>query len=315
MSQSLVQFVETWQKSISQVMTQIAAKPVTVSWEIAAADAVPAIGGNDLWVRFSAASFGENAELAFHIRSADALTLSQIFMGEKIDSSAALSEDSREAVAEASRQIAGRATTELKQSFAGCELTYLSEPIPSWKPEAAATFNLASDGWSFTADVFLNTALAQRLTQNDETPPVVQPPAEEAAPVEKPAPSAESSPAPPSPPPAPELSPVVAPTPTPPPSMRPPSTVRRVKRNNLELLLDVNLAVTLRFGQRQMSLRDILQLRSGSVIELDRQTEEPVDLLLDDRIIARGEVVVVDGNYGLRVSEICAQSERIGLLS
>ena len=151
MSQSLVQFVETWQKSISQVMTQIAAKPVTVSWEIAAADAVPAIGGNDLWVRFSAASFGETAELTFHMRSADALTLSQIFMGEKIDSSASLSEDSREAVAEASRQIAGRATTELKQSFAGCELTYLSEPIPSWKPEAAATFSLASDGWSFTA--------------------------------------------------------------------------------------------------------------------------------------------------------------------
>ena len=64
-----------------------------------------------------------------------------------------------------------------------------------------------------------------------------------------------------------------------------------------------------------MTLRDILQLRSGSVVELDRQTDEPVDLLLDGRIIARGEVVVVDGNYGLRVAEICTRGERLGLIS
>jgi flagellar motor switch protein FliN len=314
MSQSLVQFVETWQKSIAQVMTQIAAKPVAVSWEIAAADAIPSIGDDDLWVRFSATSFSEGAELAFHVRSADALTLSQIFMGDKIDSSATLSDDSREAVAEASRQIAGRAATELKQSFPGCELTYLQEPIPSWKPEAAATFKLTSEGWSFTADVFLNTALAQSLAQEKEKPEVAEAQSATKAPREEPVEHKEGSPAPPSPPAVPPPL-AVEPAPAPLPPIRPQSPARRVKRNNLELLLDVNLAVTLRFGQRQMTLRDILQLRSGSVIELDRQTDEPVDLLLDDRIVARGEVVVVDGNYGLRVSEICAQSERIGLLS
>jgi flagellar motor switch protein FliN/FliY len=73
---------------------------------------------------------------------------------------------------------------------------------------------------------------------------------------------------------------------------------------NLDLLMDVELEVTLRFGERRMLLRDILELGEGSVVELDRQVEEPVDLLLDGKLIARGEVVVVDGNYGLRVREM-----------
>ncbi len=73
---------------------------------------------------------------------------------------------------------------------------------------------------------------------------------------------------------------------------------------NLDLLMDVELGVTLRFGQRQLTLREVLELTSGSVVELDRQVEEPVELLLDGKVIARGEAVVVDGNYGLRVTEV-----------
>ncbi len=75
--------------------------------------------------------------------------------------------------------------------------------------------------------------------------------------------------------------------------------------NNLDLLLGVELNLTLRFGQRTLTLREILELSSGSIIELDRQVQEPADLLLGDKLIARGEVVVVDGNYGLRVKEMC----------
>jgi flagellar motor switch protein FliN/FliY len=74
---------------------------------------------------------------------------------------------------------------------------------------------------------------------------------------------------------------------------------------NLNLVMDVELNVTLRFGQRQLTLREVLELTSGSVVELDRQVEEPVELLLDSRVIARGEAVVIDGNYGLRVTEVC----------
>jgi flagellar motor switch protein FliN/FliY len=71
-----------------------------------------------------------------------------------------------------------------------------------------------------------------------------------------------------------------------------------------DLLMDAELDVTLRFGKRSMLLREVMELDAGSVVQLDRQVQEPVDLLLAGRLIARGEVVVVNGNYGLRVLEI-----------
>jgi flagellar motor switch protein FliN len=76
----------------------------------------------------------------------------------------------------------------------------------------------------------------------------------------------------------------------------------------LELLLDVNLALTLRFGQRDLTLREILDLNAGSVIELDRAVEEPAELLLGDKVIARGQVVTVDGNYGIRITDMPSAS-------
>jgi flagellar motor switch protein FliN/FliY len=74
--------------------------------------------------------------------------------------------------------------------------------------------------------------------------------------------------------------------------------------NNLDLLLNVDLNLTLRFGQRTLTLREIMDLSSGSIIELDRQVQEPADLLLGNKLIAKGEVVIVDGNYGLRITEV-----------
>lgn len=73
---------------------------------------------------------------------------------------------------------------------------------------------------------------------------------------------------------------------------------------NLNLVMDVELNVSLRFGKRQLPLRDVLDLASGSIVELDRLVDEPVELYLDGKLIARGEAVVVDGNYGLRVTEV-----------
>ncbi len=77
-----------------------------------------------------------------------------------------------------------------------------------------------------------------------------------------------------------------------------------IKSGNLGLVMDVELNVTLRFGQRQLSLREVMDLASGSVVELDREVDEPVELILDGRVIARGEAVIVDGNYGVRVTEV-----------
>ncbi len=72
----------------------------------------------------------------------------------------------------------------------------------------------------------------------------------------------------------------------------------------VELLLDVELEASLRFGSREMPLNEVLDLGAGDVIELDRQVSDPVDLLVGDKIVARGEVVLVNGSFGLRVLEV-----------
>jgi flagellar motor switch protein FliN/FliY len=106
-----------------------------------------------------------------------------------------------------------------------------------------------------------------------------------------------------------------APQPAVQPAAKPANAGAALSSNrNLDLLLDIELGVTLRFGTRHMPLKDILELCSGSVVELDRRVEEPVDLLIDGRLIAQGEVVIVEGNYGLRILQVAAQGEKIACL-
>jgi flagellar motor switch protein FliN len=79
----------------------------------------------------------------------------------------------------------------------------------------------------------------------------------------------------------------------------------------VELLLDVELEATLRFGCREMPLGEILDLGPGDVVQLDRHITDPVDLIVGDKIVARGEVVLVNGNFGLRVTEVAAPRKRL----
>ena len=79
----------------------------------------------------------------------------------------------------------------------------------------------------------------------------------------------------------------------------------------LELLLDVELEASLRFGSREMPLGEILDLGPGDVVQLDRHVADPVDLIVGDKIVARGEVVLVNGNFGLRVTEVAEPKKRL----
>jgi flagellar motor switch protein FliN len=79
----------------------------------------------------------------------------------------------------------------------------------------------------------------------------------------------------------------------------------------IELLLDVELEASLRFGCREMPLGEILDMGPGDVVQLDRHVSDPVDLIVGDRIVARGEVVLINGNYGLRVTEVAAPRKRL----
>lgn len=79
----------------------------------------------------------------------------------------------------------------------------------------------------------------------------------------------------------------------------------------LALLLDVELEASLRFGAREMPLGEILDLGPGDVVQLDRHIQDPVDLIVGDKIVASGEVVLVNGNFGLRVTQVAEPQKRL----
>ena len=79
----------------------------------------------------------------------------------------------------------------------------------------------------------------------------------------------------------------------------------------LDGLLDIELPITVRLGSAQMSLGDVIGLNAGSLVEFDRASEEPVEVLVNGRVVARGEMVMVQGNYGVRITEISSCRERL----
>lgn len=90
----------------------------------------------------------------------------------------------------------------------------------------------------------------------------------------------------------------------------PPSLQDQEKRN-LDMLMDIPLKVTVELGRTKRTIKDILELSSGSIVELDKLAGEPVDILVNDKPIAQGEVVVIDENFGVRITEILSQQERL----
>ncbi len=79
----------------------------------------------------------------------------------------------------------------------------------------------------------------------------------------------------------------------------------------MELIMDIPLDVTVELGRVRMLIRDVLDLASGSIIELDRVAGEPVDLLVNGRLVAKGEVVVIEDNFGIRLTEIVSPADRV----
>jgi flagellar motor switch protein FliN/FliY len=83
---------------------------------------------------------------------------------------------------------------------------------------------------------------------------------------------------------------------------------------NISLILDVKLPVRVRIGNKKMLLRDVLTMDIGSVVELNQLANEPLDILVDNHIIAQGEVVIVDGNFGVQITDIGTKEERLRTL-
>ncbi|QFR49726.1 flagellar motor switch protein FliY [Sulfurimonas lithotrophica] len=84
--------------------------------------------------------------------------------------------------------------------------------------------------------------------------------------------------------------------------------------NNISLIMDVKLPVRVRIGKKKMLLKDVLNMDIGSVVELNQLANDPLDILVDNHIIAQGEVVIVDGNFGIQITTIGTKKERLAQL-
>ena len=84
--------------------------------------------------------------------------------------------------------------------------------------------------------------------------------------------------------------------------------------NNLNMLMDIPLQVTVELGRTKRMVKEILSVSQGSIIELDKLAGEPVDILVNNKLIAVGEVVVIDENFGVRVTDILSTADRISKL-
>jgi flagellar motor switch protein FliN len=259
------EFLKIWSGSFSQAMGQITSAAVPCAvLREAPADFPPAAEG-DLWAAVTSTG-GLRGEMSLRISAAALLRLAQTFMSEPPAPEAPPTADHREAVIELLRQVAGIVTSAAKARWGETQLLVEAAPAaPSWPAAATLWLQVGAQRAGGTAVEFvLSAALVAELRAE----------------------KAEAA---------------KAATRTVPPI---PAGAAAHLPGTLDLLMDVQLAVTMRFGSRRLLLREVLDLSPGSVIELDRKIQEPVDLLLDGRLVAHGEVVVIDGNYGLRVTDV-----------
>ena len=264
-----------WVDCFRAVLNQVAGFPVKVEpAEQTPASAEAEQGKQPVWMIFLA-SKALKGEMAILTDETGALPLAQILVSEPPDAAVPFDKDHRDAYEELLRQVLGQVATGLKSVAGGeVEIKPAGSDAPDWPGATRHGIRISGDKFE---PVHLTLVVTPELTKS------LQPPAK---PAQAPAPKADESAAP-----APELSPS--------------------RSSNLELLLDVKLDATIRFGQKQMLLREVLDLHPGTAVALDRQVEEPVELLVGGRTVARGEVVIVDGNYGLRITEILSPQQRI----
>jgi len=257
---------EAWKTCFQNVLSQVSGEPNV--FELSA-QPLP-VADSDLWYTVAAAG-AVQGEMTLRLPLASANCLARNLLGEPeatapAEAAQSITAENKEALEELLRQVAGLAATALASTAAGeVQLRLVASGAPSWSSHAVVSLRARSEAGAGAA-IALEIQISPALAAKLQ--PSLQPRAEPAPGV----PSSASSPTP------------------------PPSSYRR--------LMDVGLGVKLRFGTRRMLLRDVLALSAGVVVELDNTLNSPVDLLLDGRLIAQGEVVVVDGKYGLRITGV-----------
>jgi flagellar motor switch protein FliN/FliY len=275
----IAQFCQVWAASFTGVLGPLG----VVSPVVTATDPAPAkaLSSEELGANISVSFKGGGILKGDQVWVAEkpaALQLAQLLMAEPLDPAAEFSDTHADAFAELLRQVAGQAATAWKQIAGGeTEIVFQAASDAVFVPAQGTTVKISGEKFAeLSLRFFVNSALFDALSIAVPTPE---------------APEAQEVPPPP-----------------------PQDSLVGAVPLNLELLLDVELQATIRFGEKEMLLRDVLGLMPGAVIELNQMVNEPASLLVAGRLIARGEVVVVDGNFGLRVTEVTSPGQRAELL-
>jgi len=271
----LSSYQEVWVEGICQVLKQIAA--IDFNCALLTAEEVEenllrwAEAGH--WVRFGAARqlVGEQA---FLIPREAAIRLAQLLMGEPANEVVDFGADQRDALEELLRQFAGAvASCWMSRQSEQVEFPFLGNDPPLWVPAAKLGFRLSSTQ---------SSPLVFGLVIQEELVGAIMKAL---------------------------LSDAVEPSGN---TVEPPEMVSRAEAAaeqplpdiELQLLMKVELPAALRFGQRQLFLRDVAEFGPGSVVELEQTFDQLAELVVAGKVVARGEVVIVDGNYGLQITEI-----------
>jgi flagellar motor switch protein FliN len=214
----------------------------------------------------------------------DASILNSPLVGEGMDQKAGWGEILKEVADAAAGEL-------LAQTGKKCHVVIFEEIAEESKVSCAFQLKSGENVWTILVrdEVRAPKPAAQPPVQPTAQPPV-QPAAQSSV-----QPAAQDSAPPAAPPPA-DFSPAQAP-----PALS----------KGIELLLDIELEAALRFGCKELPLGEILELGPGDVVQLDRNVADPVDLIVGDKIVARGEVVLVNGNFGLRITEVAAPRKRL----
>jgi flagellar motor switch protein FliN len=274
----LAEFLQIWADSFSQMLGQVpgSSVPCIVRKEAPAdfqtGDPTPA-GGDDLWAVVTL-SGGLRGEMRLRVVPATVVRLAQMFMSATPTPEAESAADHRQAVVELLRQVSGIVRNGAKARWDEVQSRVeLAPAASSWPSAATYWLQIGEEGpASMALEIVLSAALVAGLgTEKAEATAAVL----------------DSS------------------TTVPSSLVSPPALADSgPSAGTLDLLMDVQLAMTMRFGAKRLLLREVLDLSPGAVVELDRKVQEPVELLLDGKLVARGEVVVIDGNYGLRVTDV-----------
>ncbi len=293
----LRQWCEAWRTCLQNVLAQISGNAFGQGDAFEISSEPLSATDSDLWYTVVAGGV-TRGEMTLRLPAASGMRLAQKFLGETAAEGStgapttagnipeSISAENKEALEELLRQVAGLAATALAATVGGEVQLHLSaSAAPSWSSDAIVCLRTRDEaGTAITLEIQISPALAAALhvsVQATDAAPTLAPSLTSAAPPTSGQPS-------------------------------PPSATLPAPSSSYRRLMDVGLDVKLRFGTRRMLLRDVLALSAGVVVELDNTLHSPVDLLLDGRLIAQGEVVVVDGKYGLRITDVVDSAPAAG---